>query len=105
MTKTFSQPTIVSMAIVVTLFTVCLIDARAEDSAAKGSQFKDSAANAADCEVAGALVKANENLAPDYTLAYKCAPGEDARTKVVHLLTVETKLKGSPQTARTRSVS
>jgi hypothetical protein len=97
MTKTLSQPTIVSVAIVITLFAVCLLVARAEETAAK--------AKPADSTVTSALEKAKEKLAPAYTLAYKFTPGEDARTKVVHLVTVETKIKGSTQTAKTRSVS
>jgi hypothetical protein len=51
------------------------------------------------------LDKAKEKLAPTYLLAYKFQPGEELRTKVVHLVTVETKIKGVEQTAKTRSVS
>jgi hypothetical protein len=51
------------------------------------------------------LDKAKEKLAPTYTLAYKFAPGDEVRTKVVHLVTVETKIKGATQTAKTRTVS
>jgi hypothetical protein len=38
-------------------------------------------------------------------LAYKFTAGEEIRTKVVHLVTVETKIQGTEQTASTRSVS
>lgn len=40
-----------------------------------------------------------------YTLRYKFAAGETFRTKVVHLVTVETKIQGTTETAKTRSVS
>jgi hypothetical protein len=42
---------------------------------------------------------------PTYDLRYKFTPGEQVRWKVVHLVTVETKIQGVTQTARTRSVS
>jgi hypothetical protein len=56
-------------------------------------------------DVAADLDKAKEQLAPAYHLAYKFAAGDEVRTKVVHLVTVETKIKGTEQTASTRSVS
>jgi hypothetical protein len=40
-----------------------------------------------------------------YRLRYRFAPGESYRTKVVHLVTVETKIQGATETAKTRSVS
>ncbi len=40
-----------------------------------------------------------------YQLAYKFTAGEEFRTQVVQLATVETKIKGVSQTARSRSVS
>lgn len=40
-----------------------------------------------------------------YQLQYKFAPGDVLRSKVVHLSTVETKIKGSTQTAQSRSIS
>lgn len=40
-----------------------------------------------------------------YDLRYKFRQGETRRTKVVHLVTVETKIKGTTETAKTRSVS
>lgn len=51
------------------------------------------------------LEKATQQVAPKYTLAYKFATGEERRNKVVHLVTVETTIKGATQTAKTRSVS
>lgn len=56
-------------------------------------------------DVTAALDRAAERLAPAYSLAYKFAPGDEIRTKVVHLVTVETTIKGATQTASTRSVS
>jgi hypothetical protein len=44
-------------------------------------------------------------IAHDYELIYKLTPGEEIRTQVVHLVTVESKIKGFTQTAKTRSVS
>ena len=43
--------------------------------------------------------------AQEYELAHKFTPGEEIRTQVVHLVTVESKIKGFTQTAKTRSVS
>jgi hypothetical protein len=40
-----------------------------------------------------------------YDLAYKFSPGQTFHTKVVHLVTVETTIKGATQVAKTRSVS
>lgn len=60
---------------------------------------------AAEENVQSELEKAKDRLAPTYTLAYKFTPGEELRTKVVHLVTVETTIKGTTQTAKTRSVS
>ncbi len=42
---------------------------------------------------------------PAYDLRYKYTASEQVRWKVVHLVTVETKIQGVTQTARTRSVS
>ena len=40
-----------------------------------------------------------------YQLRYVFSPGEVLRTKVTHLVTVETKIRGVTETAKTRSVS
>jgi len=56
-------------------------------------------------DVTAALDRVGGSLAPAFTLAYKFAAGEEIRTKVVHLVTVETTIKGVNQTASTRSVS
>lgn len=44
-------------------------------------------------------------LGEDHELRYKFTPGEEIHTQVVHLVTVESKIKGVTQTAKTRSVS
>lgn len=44
-------------------------------------------------------------LAEEYDLVYKLKAGEQVRTQVVHLVTVESRIKGVAQTAKTRSVS
>lgn len=41
----------------------------------------------------------------EYKLRYRFTPGEIVRWKVVHLVTVETKIQGVLQTAKTRSIS
>ena len=57
-------------------------------------------------ERAAALAKAKQRLtAPQYDLQYRFHPGETIRWKVVHLVTVHTKIKGTTQTAKTRSIS
>jgi hypothetical protein len=43
--------------------------------------------------------------AQEYELRYRFTPGEVLRWNVVHLVTLETKIQGSAQTARTRSVA
>lgn len=60
---------------------------------------------AADDDVAADLERVKASLAPAYSLAYKYAGGDEERTKVVHLVTVETKIKGTTETASTRCVS
>jgi hypothetical protein len=55
--------------------------------------------------VAALVLLPSAALAQDYELVYKYRPGEEIRTQVVHLVTVETRIKGFTQTAKTRSVS
>jgi hypothetical protein len=49
------------------------------------------------------LARADEPGA--YTLRYKAATSDEIRWRVVHVVTVDTKIKGVAQTAKTRSVS
>jgi len=57
-------------------------------------------------ERASALDAAKKKLTDhSYRLQYKFSPDEAIRTKVVHLVAVETKIRGVTETAKTRSVS
>jgi hypothetical protein len=97
MKSALSLPTVLTAIVIVILFGACVVAAaRGDETPAKPSKPKD---------VAAELAKAKEKLAPTYTLAYKFKPGDEVRTKVVHLVTVETKIKGATQTAKTRTVS
>jgi hypothetical protein len=52
------------------------------------------------------LALAKKKIAAEgYVLAYQFDVGDVVRTKVTHLVTVDTKIKGAVQTAKTRSVS
>lgn len=51
------------------------------------------------------LKAAKDSVAPTYQLAYKFSPGEEFRTKVVHLTTVETTVKKVASTSKTRVIS
>lgn len=53
-------------------------------------------------KVAAATAKATEET---YDLRYKFSPSEIVRMKVIHLVTIETKIQGVTETAKTRSVS
>jgi hypothetical protein len=52
-----------------------------------------------------AQTEGEDKTAETYDLAYKFRDGQSFHTKVLHLVTVETKIKGSSQVARTRSLS
>jgi len=57
-------------------------------------------------ERASALDAAKKKLTDHtYRLQYKFSPNEIVRTKVVHLVAIETKIRGVTETAKTRSVS
>lgn len=57
-------------------------------------------------ERAAALNAAKKKLTDhSYRLQYKFSPDEIIRTKVVHLVAIETKVRGVSETAKTRSVS
>ncbi len=47
----------------------------------------------------------NAVTAQEYELRYRLTPGETIRWKVVHLVTLETKIQGVTQSARTRTVA
>ena len=86
--------TLLAVGIVLTLFSACLLVARGEDNAAAKPK-----------SVLADLEKAKNRVLPGIQLAYHFTPGEVVRTKVVHLATVETKIKGTAQTTKSRTVS
>src|SRR4051812_18234170 len=86
--------TLLAVGIVLTLFSACLLVARGDDST--GTKPKSVLAD---------LEKAKDHVLPGFKLAYHFAPGEVVRTKVVHLATVETKIKGTAQTTKSRTIS
>jgi hypothetical protein len=82
--------TLVALAIVITMFSACVLWARGED--AKKSALSE-------------LEKAKQRVAPAYKLGYRFQKDDVVRTKVVHLATVETKIKGTAQETKSRSIS
>jgi len=86
--------TVLAVGIVVTLLSACLLAARGDEPA-----------NVKTKNVLVDLEKAKDRLAPAHRLAYRFTAGETVRTKVVHLATVETKIKGVAQTTKSRTVS
>jgi hypothetical protein len=82
-----------------------LLSVVAQSDVAQADDPKPVAPEKPKTDVAAALDRVSDKLAPAYTLAYKFAAGDEIRTKVVHLVTVETTIKGVNQTASTRSVS
>jgi hypothetical protein len=82
--------TLVALAIVITMFSACVLLARGDD--AKPSALSE-------------LEKAKQRVAPAYKLGYRFDKNEIVRTKVVHLATVETKIKGTAQETKSRSIS
>jgi hypothetical protein len=89
-----SLATLLAVVTVATLFSACVLAARGDEPA------KSKAA-----DLTAELAKVKEKLAPTYQLAYKFAAGEQFRTKVIHLATVETKIKGVAQATNSRTVS
>jgi len=88
MTTSLTFAKLLAALIVMTLFSACVLAARGDDK-----------------NLAAELEKAKQRVLPGYALAYKFAAGEKFRTKVVHLATVETKIKGVEQTTKSRTVS
>jgi hypothetical protein len=93
MKRQFNLTTVLAVGIVITLFSACVLLARGDEGASKEKG------------VLADLQKAKERVAPTYRLAYRFSKGDELRTKVVHLATVETKIKGTAQTTKSRSVS
>lgn len=85
-------------ATLVTVLSVAVLAVWADETATRP-------ADAPSTDVASELDKAKQRLAPAYLLAYKFAAGDEVRTKVVHLVTVETKIEGTENSDSSRSVS
>jgi hypothetical protein len=85
--------TLLALAIVMSLFSACVF-------AAYGGEPAEGGRN-----VLADLEKAKSKVAPAHQLAYRFSPGETVRTKVVHLATVDTKIKGVAQSTRSRTIS
>jgi hypothetical protein len=83
--------TLVALAIVITLFSACVLLARGDETTGKSALAE--------------LEKAKQRVAPTYKLGYRFQKDEVVRSKVVHLATVETKIKGTAQSTKSRSVS
>src|SRR5437773_634071 len=94
MKKRLSLATIIAVGVVVTLFSACVLAARGDETTSEKPK-----------QVLVDLEKAKGRLGPAHKLAYQFAAGEVYRTKVVHLATVETKVKGVAQTTRSRTIS
>ncbi len=87
MNRRLSFTTLLALGIVATLFSACLLAARGEEKPVTKTK-----------SVTAELEKAKDKLAPTYRLAYQQKAGDALRTKVVHLATVETKIKGVAMT-------
>lgn len=86
--------TVLAVGIVVSLLSACVLAARGDEGA-----------NDKGKSVLADLAKAKDRIGPTYRLAYRFAAGDVLRTKVVHLATVETKIKGTAQTTKSRTLS
>jgi hypothetical protein len=88
--------TVLALGIVLSLFSACVLAARGDDGAATPAKPKN---------VLVDLEKAKDSVGSSYKLGYRFKPDETVRTKVVHLATVETKIKGVAQNTKSRTVS
>ncbi len=88
--------TVLAIGIVLSLFSACVLAARGDDALKSTGDAK---------KVLVDLEKAKDRLAPAHRLAYRFSSGEVFRTKVVHLATVDTKIKGVSQTTKSRTIS
>jgi len=88
--------TVLAIGIVLFLFSACVLAARGDDTLKPTDKAK---------KVLVDLEKAKDRLAPAHKLAYRFSAGETLLSKVVHLATVETKIKGVAQTTKSRTIS
>jgi hypothetical protein len=84
-------------ATIVATFSVAVLSALADET--------KSTSAAPEKDLSAELDKTKQQLAPAYSLAYKFAAGDEFRTKVVHLVTVQTKISGTQTEDSSRSVS
>lgn len=94
MTTRLNFATLLTLGILVTLFSACVLAARGDGSA-----------TAKEKQVLVDLEKAKDRLSPGYRLAYRFAAGEVIRTKVVHVAKVDTKIKGTAHSTTCRTIS
>ena len=101
--------TVLALGIVLSLFSACVLVARGYETDDKATNDKPSADDkpqeGKSKNVLADLEKAKDRVAPTYRLGYRFQPGEVVRTRVVHLATVETKIKGVSQNTKSRTVS
>ncbi|HEY2416094.1 MAG TPA: hypothetical protein VGI40_27880 [Pirellulaceae bacterium] len=88
--------TVLALGIVLSLFSACVLAARGDEAAKPAEKTKN---------VLAELEKAKNSVGSSYKLGYRFQPGETVRTKVVHLATVETKIKGVTQNTKSRTIS
>src|SRR5262245_45795566 len=91
--------TLLTLGILVTLFSACVLAARGDGAATTKEN------NAKEKQVLVDLEKVKDRLSPGYRLAYQVASGDVLRTRVTHLVKVETKVKGNAQTTTSRTIS
>src|SRR6187551_3549314 len=102
MNRRLSLITLLAWGIVATLFSACVLAARGEDLPS-GKPAKETSTKETD--LSAELEKAKQKVAPTYRLAYQQKAGDNVWTRVVHLATVETKIKGVAQATKSRTVS
>jgi hypothetical protein len=88
--------TVLALGIVLSLFSACVLAARGDDAVKPTEKTKNVLAD---------LEKAKDSVGSSYRLGYRFKAGETVRTRVVHLATVETKIKGVAQNTKSRTIS
>jgi hypothetical protein len=96
--------TVLALGIVLSLFSACVLVARGYENDDKQA-VEDKSKEEKSKNVLADLEKAKDRVAPTHRMGYRFQPGEVVRTKVVHLATVETKIKGVAQNTKSRTIS
>src|SRR6476620_924150 len=96
--------TVLALGIVLSLFSACGLVARGYETDDQPSG-DNKPPEGKSKNVLADLERAKDRVAPTYRLGYRFDPGEVSRTRVVHLATVETKIKGVSQNTKSRTVS